>query len=694
MAVIHVLDQETIDKIAAGEVIERPSSIVKELVENSIDAKANAVTVEIRDGGTSLIRITDNGEGMEPKDVPVAFLRHATSKISRVEDLLMIGSLGFRGEALSSIAAVCQVEMITKRPGALTGIRYQIEGGIEKGMEEIGAPEGTTFLVRNLFYNTPARKKFLKTNMTEAGYVCELMERLALSHPDVSFKLIANGQTKLHTSGNHNTKDVIYGLFGREIAANIVPVSLNQGGITITGFAGKPVVSRGNRTYEMYFVNGRYVKNNMIAKGIEEAYKPYMMQHRYPFVVLYLDIDQSQLDINVHPTKMEMRFEKPALLYDLVYRCITEALKEKELIPQVSVGKESASKKETEKPAQDIPEPFEKIRKSLLKESASPYQPRYDRPIRTRPWQHPYTPASPDIPEHIDAAPATPGSDRLTQVPGNRQAPLPAAGKMQSDEGGHTSEGLTAAKAPDAVTDVLESSASASAAKNAEGVPTPSAPADAPSMPVPPAEPEIKYEQQRLLEVDSVPSHKIIGQLFDTYWLVEFQDKLYIIDQHAAHEKVLYERLLNQLANDRLTVQQLSPPVILTLSLKEEERLKENLEQFAAIGFSIEPFGGREYAVTAVPANLPGVENADIFLELLDQLGESGGLNKERLFERVATMSCKAAVKGNHALSFREADALIGELLQLDNPYNCPHGRPTIIAMSKYELEKKFKRII
>lgn len=610
---IAVLDQSTIDKIAAGEVIERPASVVKELVENAIDAGANAITVEIKEGGITFIRITDNGEGIAPKQVPLAFLRHATSKISRVEDLLNVASLGFRGEALSSIAAVCQVELITKTAGNLTGVRYVIEGGMEKGMEEIGAPEGTTFLVRNLFYNTPARKKFLKTPMTEAGYINDLMERMALSHPEIAFKFINNNQTRLHTSGNTNLKDIIYGIYGREIAANLVEIDTSIKDVTIRGFIGKPVISRGNRNYENYFINGRYIRSSILSKAIEEAYRTFMMQHKYPFTALHFTIDGKLLDINVHPTKMELRFADNQQIFQLVCDTVREGLTRQELIPQVTVA--------SEKHSPEIP-PMKQV---------------------TAPIPEPF--------EH-----------RLLEKQRREKPPCDRAGEEK-------------------------------ARYHAEPVKIPESRKNTEDSKLPPQ--QIELFEDKLLSKENVKEHRIIGQVFDTYWLVEFQEKLYIIDQHAAHEKVLYERTMAGLEKKEFTSQQISPPLILSLSLQEEELLAQYMENFTQIGYEIEHFGGKEYSIRAVPANLFGLAEREVFLEMLDGLAEqTGRASVEMINEKIASMSCKAAVKGNHKMSFKEAQALIDELMSLENPYNCPHGRPTIISMTKYELEKKFKRIV
>lgn len=698
MREIAVLDEQTIDKIAAGEVIERPASIVKELVENAIDAGANAVTVEIRDGGISLIRITDNGSGIKAKQVPVAFLRHATSKIRKADDLLDVTSLGFRGEALSSIAAVCQVELITKTADSLTGVRYLIEGGKEKSLEEIGAPDGTTFLVRNIFYNTPARKKFLKTAQTEAGYISDMVEHIALSHPEVSFKFISNNQTKLHTSGNHQLKDIIYHVYGRDIAANLIEVDAGNDSVRINGFIGKPVISRGNRNYENYFVNGRYIRSSIIAKAIEDAYHTFMMKHKYPFTVLHFTIDGNLLDVNVHPTKMELRFAENERMYQLVYETVRGALSHREMIVQVGVGKDEPQKKEEPKGRIPVAEPFETMRRRMEQT---------DSQVRERPAYTTNVPADnvPPSPEAKterplpDPAPQTGQETLQTERTIPRLVPRFSA-RPETAPVSDVPAAMTApAVAETTITPVPETPVNSP--ENAEAIsgdipeweraalnPQPSAPADLKGE-------QISLFEDKLLSKEHVKEHRIIGQVFDTYWIVHFQDKLFLIDQHAAHEKVLYERMKKSMANREFTSQILNPPIILTLNMAEAALLEKYRERFNEIGFEIEEFGGREYALRAVPDNLFGLADKELFLEMLDGLAaQTDALSIETIDDKIATMSCKAAVKGNSRLSTAEIHALIDELLTLENPYNCPHGRPTIISMSKYDLEKKFKRIV
>ena len=655
MRKIAVLDKSTIDKIAAGEVVERPASVVKELVENAIDAGATAVTVEIKEGGISFIRITDNGAGMEKEQVPLAFLRHATSKIASAEDLTHISSLGFRGEALSSIAAVSQVELITKTVRELTGTRYVIEGGEEKTLEEIGAPNGTTFLVRNLFFNTPVRAKFLKSPVTEANYVSSFMEQLALSHSDISFNYISNGQTKLHTSGNNNLKDVIYHIYGRDITRELMEIRHERNGLAIQGYMGKPSVSRGNRNFENYYVNGRYVKSKIIMKAIEDAYKPFLMQHKYPFVSLHLTMEGEELDVNVHPTKMEVRFSSGQEVYQAVYQALLEQLTHKELIPEVSFDR-SREKKELPPPKRTIPEPFEKQRMAVQ----TAVQPSGNTANTVHPSEY--------IRENTEYSAVRPqtGNTEESQKVFREQTPQPETSVPLQTDGEDAGKSRETAEIEEA------------GKKDHEAAPG-----------------QLELFEEKLLSPSARSRHRIIGQLFDTYWLVEYDNKFYIIDQHAAHEKVLYERIMKDLQNKEIHSQYLSPPLIIELSIQEEELLRANMEVFTSFGFEIESFGGRGYSIRAVPSNLYGVADTELFLELLDHLeGDTKRSSLELLTHRLATMACKAAVKGNQTLSCSEADRLIEELLTLDNPYHCPHGRPTIIAMTKYELEKKFKRIV
>lgn len=637
---INLLDNKTIDMIAAGEVVERPSNVVKELVENAIDSGADAITVEIKDGGISMIRVTDNGSGIEKSQIRNAFLRHATSKITTVNDLTDLVSLGFRGEALASIAAVSMVEMISKVKEELTGVRYQIEGGLEKELEEIGAPDGTTIIVRNLFYNTPPRRKFLKQPQTEGSYIAEMMEHLALSHPQISFHFIMNRQNKFHTSGNHDLKEIIYRIYGKDIVKELDEIHVQAEGFSIDGFLGRPIINRSNRNYELFYINGRYIKSNLLSKALEDGYKEYLMQHKFPFCVLHFTIDTGRIDVNVHPSKTEVRIADGQLFYEQVCRLIYDFLHHREMIPEVTLADtpekqnrmqdmEASGRTKPEKTA-SAPEPFETVRKNR----------------------------EPSLSVQTD----------LLREPEHYAAVLPS---------------ISPASAPTGVSAVLEPAPALT-----ENSATPeTAPVSKPE--------QIELFDDRILSADAREQYEIIGQLFDTYWLVAYQDRLLIIDQHAAHEKVKFERFIRRFREHDIISQQMNPPCILTLNGREKACLLQHLEHFSALGFVLEEFGGNDFALCGVPMDLYGFREAELFYELLDELADNSiSGTPDSIRTKIATMACKAAVKGNMRLSLEEAKTLIDELLSLENPYHCPHGRPTIISMSKYELEKKFKRIV
>ena len=647
MGKIHLLDSDTINQIAAGEVVERPASVVKELVENAIDAGASFITTEIKEGGLTFIRVTDNGSGMAKEDVRTAFFRHATSKIATALDLLSVKSLGFRGEALSSIAAVSMVELVTKTRGEFSGCRYLIEGGKEKECSEVGAPEGTTFIVRTLFYNTPARRKFLKSAVTEAGYISDLMARFAIAHPEITFKFINNGKTMLQTAGNGNLKDCIYHIYGRETAAALVEAMGEAGGIKITGFLGKPVISRGNRNYENYFINGRYIKSNIISKAIEEAYKPCSMQHKYPFTVLHFMVPAKEIDVNVHPTKLEVRFADGESLYQLVYQTVKDALSGKNMIPDVLL----TQGKKVRTVYEPTPEGFEQKRMAQTKESVRNKAQRVREEAIRETLAEPLFSA--DL--SVKGAEEKQKQEKISEMenPPKKEKTLV---RENISYGGR-----------EPTKEVQRSLFEAS-----------------------------EQKKEAFLDLKQEDKHHIIGQLFATYWLVEFSEQLFIIDQHAAHEKILYERTIARMkSKDTSLSQMLAPPMILSLSLREEEVLNRYMDSFLSLGFAIEAFGGKEYAVSALPADLYGVDGKALLTEMLDRMVEEPPVGTpDRIQERIAALSCRAAVKGNTRLSNEEAKALIHDLLQLENPFHCPHGRPIIISMTKEELERKFKRIV
>ena len=645
MAKIQLLDQKTIDNIAAGEVIERPASVVKELVENAVDAKANAVTVEIKDGGMTLIRVTDNGIGIPKDQVKTAFLRHATSKIRSVEDLLSVSSLGFRGEALSSISAVAQVELVTKTAESFSGVSYKIYGGEEEAFDDIGAPDGTTFLVKNLFYNTPARRKFLKSATTEAGYVEQMMVHIALSHPEISFRFIHNNKNKIYTSGNGKVKDIIYHIYGRDVAGALIPLEAQNEDVKVTGFVAKPYVSRGNRNYESYFINGRYIKSSIIYKAIEEGYRTFTMKHRYPFVCLDFKIDQELLDVNVHPTKMEIRFRNGREIYELVVDAVRAALLQKDLVQDVL--RETPKKKELPKTKEvKKPEPFEVNRRKEEVQKVDQQGQGVQQQVEKQRQA---------VQQQIEK-PSHPVKKTLTASESSKNTKKPTYAGLNYN--------TQKKEFPQYKTDELSSN-------------------------------QMTLREDPVFSVQARPDRKILGQLFKTYWLIEYEDQLFIMDQHAAHEKVNYERLMKNFKEKEIYSQRLEPPMVVTVSMTEAEALTRYKDAFAGLGFTIESFGGNEYCIREVPANLYGIGERDLFMELLDAVSqENGTLDTEVIASKIATMACKMSIKGNQRVSLMEVEHLLDELMKLENPYQCPHGRPTIIKMSKYEIDKKFNRIV
>lgn len=704
---INVLDQITIDKIAAGEVIERPSSVVKELVENSIDSGATAITIEIKDGGMSFIRITDNGSGINRDEVRTAFLRHATSKLIKVEDLLELSSLGFRGEALSSIASVGQVELITKEKDSVCGIRYQIHGGKEVSYEEIGCPDGTTIIVRNLFYNTPARKKFMKSPTTEMSYIYDLICRISMSHPEISFKFTANNTNKLFTSGNGKLKDIIYHIYGRDITSNLIDVNRKFNTLEISGYIAKPAVSRGNRSFEDYYVNNRYVKNPVITKAIEDAFRTFVMIHKFPFTVLNFKIDPAQIDVNIHPAKREMKFMNESDIYNYTYDTIREALLHRELIPEVTPGKQKPAETLNHRNTGAAPEPFEKqrreqigIKPAAVKEPEKPYN---IKPI-IKPENNPYARILnrvPDQPQHIPNNPVSQQAQTQQATQQSQSQPVnestPATSALSEDQENITdkdnSVNVSRITSEITVTNTQAGEGTATQTKT-----TTPAEVAAPQPQVP--EKEKKYSQldmfgTKMLSEEARPKHRLIGQVFKTFWLIEYDKKLFIMDQHAAHEKVKFEELMNNYRNKKAIPQYLMPPAIVTLTADEITFLNDNMEFFENLGYTIESFGGREYKLSSVPANLFGIDGRELFLEFIGELSENNKNSTITAFiAKLSTMACKAAIKGNTEISFKEADVLIDQLLKLENPYTCPHGRPTLISMTEAELEKKFKRIV
>lgn len=706
---IKVLDQNTINKIAAGEVIEKPSSVIKELVENSIDSGATAVTVEVKGGGLSFLRVTDNGAGIKKDEVKLAFLRHATSKLVTVEDLLSISSLGFRGEALASIAAVAQVEMITKTADDVTGLRYQIHGGKEISSEEIGAPGGTTIIVRNLFYNTPARKKFMKTDATETSYIYDLMCRICMSHPEISFKFIANGTDKLFTSGNGKLRDIIYHIYGRDITSNLLEINAENDYMKISGYIARPCISRGNRSFEGYYVNHRYIKSAVLTKAIEDAFRTFVMIHKFPFTEINFQVRPDLLDVNVHPTKMELKFANSQDIYSFTYNAIRETLLFKELIPDVAPGKDPKPETFKQRDVGKAPEAFENKRREAIVRAEE----------RTVPQSQPVNPAAPQTqPEQLCPAepqtlpqPVRPvieiidetssSNNKGSDVIDNNKTEKPAGNYIYADRNNDLERSIVqnrnVVNESPAYTAPAPARPSVTAATPDSTV---SAASDAASDPDYDEEARKKYVQQdmfqeKFLTREARAKHRLIGQLFKTYWLIEYDGKFFIMDQHAAHEKVKYEELMENYKNKKIYSQYLMPPAVVTLSAAEIEFLHENMEMFEALGYQIENFGGREFKLNAVPDNLFGLDGRELFIDFIaDASSSAKKVTIDTFIHKLSTMACKAAIKGNTEISFKEADALIDQLLKLENPYTCPHGRPTVISMTEAEIEKKFKRIV
>ena len=644
---INILDKDTIDKIAAGEVVERPASIVKELLENSIDAGSSLVTVEIKNGGIDLIRITDNGCGIASSEVKKAFLRHATSKIVSDKDLISIKSLGFRGEALSSIAAVSKCEMITKTRDELTGVRYYIEGGNEVEYEEIGAPDGTSIIIRDIFYNTPARRKFLKTASTEGAHISELVEKLAMANTEIAFKFISNGQIKLQTNGSGNLKDIVYQLYGKEISKALCNVDYEKNGIKIKGVVARPEVTRSSRSLENIFVNGRYIKDNIISKAVEDGFGDRLMQHQYPFCALNFDLNG--VDVNVHPRKMEVRFSDRNFVYDNTKEAVEEIFTTQSAVREVPVGKTSNEKKVFV----NTPEPFENKRRDMSQIPEKVSQNKCE-----------------DVTK--DTLHSTGSDDEIKwRVPKENMYNPKDDMSFIKDE-----------NTKRVYSDINNLSNKSIKEVNIGNIDD--------------ANPNgIKPSQLSFFESESKKYMKVIGQVFDTYWIVQLENEMYIIDQHAAHEKVMYERLLKESKANKLSSQMINPPIIVTLTDLEQNVLNEHMDEFRGIGFDIEEFGGKEYKINAIPNIFPSIPKAELFNEMLSDSTNYDVISpSELILAKVASMSCKAAIKGNMRISLLEANELFDELLSLDNPYNCPHGRPTVIKMTKQEIEKKFKRIV
>ncbi len=707
--------------------MDRPVSVVKELTENAIDAGATAITVEIKQGGTTLIRVTDNGGGIAAEDLPAAFQRHSTSKITEAADLLTVSSLGFRGEALSSVAAVARVELITRTHSSLVGNRYVIEGGQQLALEEVGAPEGTTIIVRDLFYNTPARRKFLKTPATEGGYIYDMIGKMALSRPDISFRYIQNGQNRLHTSGNHNLKDVIYHVYGRELTRELIPLSFKSSFFSLEGFIGKPVIARSSRSCEIYFINGRYIRSQLINRAIEEGYRNFLMQHKFPFTVFNIKIEPEFTDVNVHPSKMELRFRNQEFLFEEVVRAIRKTLTAGELSPSFSV--ETAKSQKAKESMKNVEKTAEKATEKAAERKGGVSEQKKHNPDQAA-EKIPARPNPPVIAEQAEknaeivksSEGAIKGStgtvkgsagaiknsaetvksstevvkNTLETVKNKKQEKLPEPFEVKrmekllirEKEAAYKEKETSAQRKP-----VFEGKTSPENKNTFEGKTTFEEKSVSEEIQAVDVQQQNLFEE-KLLTMDTVSQVKLAGQIFDTYWIVQYQEYFMIIDQHAAHEKVLYESIIKQLKNQEYTTQQMNPPAIITLTPRQQGQFEALSDLLVQLGFEIEPFGGNEYAVYGMPDNLVGIKPMDFLEEILEHAGDKGRITPEAVYEKAASLACKAAIKGKQMLSDVEAEQLIADLVKLENPYTCPHGRPTMIKMTRYELEKKFKRVL
>jgi DNA mismatch repair protein MutL len=645
---IQLLDSHTINKIAAGEVVESPKSVVKELVENAIDAGASSITIEIKDGGISYIRITDNGCGIPKEQLTTAFLRHATNKIQQIEDLENVYSLGFRGEALASIAAVAQVEMVTKVQQEATGSSIEIHGGTVLSVKDTAATVGTSIVVRNIFYNVPARKKFLKKPATESGYISDIVNKFALGHPEISFQFINNQTVMLHTSGNHDRKAAMFHVYGKEAAEKTLPCDYKKGVYSVSGLIGKPELCRSNRSYENLFINGRFIKNALISSAIEEAYKTRLPIGKFPVYVLYFELPPAMVDVNVHPAKLEVRFQQEDEIYEFFYDAVVQALKNEVLIPKTQWQEKPTSKMQEQR-EQVPPQTIQQI--LSLFENHSVRDEESDKKEEKEEVLHPYSGRS-----SVD--------DLLNQ---NK-----SGGAMELQEG--RAGGYQISSPVDEIEIEKPYNDDKASVKDRKK--------DTPS------------EKPKKSVEPFFNQYKIIGQVFHTYWIVEQKSSIYMIDQHAAHERILYEKLMNDFRQQSVSSQRLLEPIVLQLTPAERETVKDNAELLERFGFGLEYFTEEVVALVSVPFLWKEPSETRFFLDMIDLLQESSVSNVyDTKLLTVATMACKAAVKAHDKLEIQEAEALIKELLKLENPFTCPHGRPTIIEMTQYELEKRFKRV-
>ncbi|MBR1445074.1 MAG: DNA mismatch repair endonuclease MutL [Firmicutes bacterium] len=673
MKKIHILDSSLINKIAAGEVVERPSSVVKELTENSIDAGATSITIEIEEGGISLIRITDNGSGIEKDQIETAFLRHATSKLYEFDELEDIATLGFRGEALSSIASVSQVEMVTKTKDDSTGIRFEISGGEVKGKSDIGCADGTSIIMRNLFYNTPARRKFLKKASTEGGYVADAVNRIALGHPEIAFRFINNGSTVLQTNGSGDIKTAIFKVYGKEVAKKMLPVKYEKDGYSISGMVAESDMNRANRSYENFFIAGRYIKSSTVQSAVEAAYEGRLMTGKFPVFVLNMSVPANTVDVNVHPTKLEVRFSDETFIYDMIKKAVENALESGVMIPKTEIKEKSYTQTAGSKPI-IAAEKQKELEEILLTEEPTIF---YDDIANNNNNNNIEVAETAPIYEKnekkinfellFDKDKTESREEKKSKNVDNFVDKLITNGENRSK---------TVDKYPE-----IDKKAVYTVDKSVDKLTT-----------------DVNKEEV-VNEKPFFDNYRIVGQIFATYWIIEQKGSMYLIDQHAAHERVLYEEITEKKKSEKIVSQPLLQPMPINVSQRERAVIEENRDLLEKFGFELDDFGINSYALRAVPYIFDSPVTAAFFTEIVDMLADTDKKNGiENIYdlktEKLASMSCKAAVKGNNRLSYEEAKALIEKILKAKNPFNCPHGRPTIVELTKYEIEKMFKRVL
>ena len=721
MGNIVLLDDLTINKIAAGEVIERPASVIKEMVENSIDAGANNITVEIKNGGISYIRVTDNGKGIAPDDLEIAFERHATSKIRKAEDLDVVTSMGFRGEALASIAAIANVELTSKTASQETGYKITVEAGDVLDKQEVGCQTGTSIVVKNLFFNTPVRYKFLKKDYTEAGYIEDAITRIALVNPNIAIKLINTGKTVIQTNGNGDIKSVIYSIYGKDVANGIIPVDYTYEDIKVTGVIGKPEIARSNRSNQLFFVNKRYVKDKTLSAATEQAFKGLIPIGKYGFVILNITMNPAKVDVNVHPAKLEVRFEEENKIFQSIYHSIKNTLLESELVASTEKREDNITenrpqsnglfdfRKNEIKKIEEYNEQESKIKTNSVQDNMNVGQ---GGPINTADILEQLKKMKEDLQKQIDNK----EENDKTKIEGV----LPESEEKKEEQTTENSETKIEENIQEEniqeeniETKIEEINEQIEKMEGRDYTETPAEDFNTMYEKLfgrkPIETPIVEDKKDTNTAIDLIkenisvfeesaeyqrPTYKFIGIAFNTYIIIEMYKEMYIIDQHAAHERIMYEKVKRNYYNDTSKDSQLLLlPDIITLSHKEMEIAKDNMEMFEKAGFTLEEFGENTIKLTGVPTVCIDIDNKELFLETLDEINTVARTAKQEKEEKfIATVACKAAVKANMVLDKAEVENLMDKLLELPNPFTCPHGRPTAIKMSKYDIERKFAR--